>query len=57
MLSHARYPTERVPQNPFSDCFMTKFSLAPRSIRTADEGMRVSSGIMRPSRMLGRERA
>jgi hypothetical protein len=25
-FSHARYPTERVPQNPFSDSFMTKFA-------------------------------
>ncbi len=24
-FSHARYPTERVPQNPFSDSFMAKF--------------------------------
>ena len=24
-FSHARYPTERVPQNPFSDSFMTEF--------------------------------
>ena len=25
-FSHARYPTERVPQNPFSDSFITEFS-------------------------------
>jgi hypothetical protein len=25
-FSHARYPTERAPQNPFSDSFMTEFS-------------------------------
>jgi hypothetical protein len=24
-FSHARYPTERVPQNPFSDSFNAKF--------------------------------
>ena len=24
--SHPRYPTERVPQNPFSDSFKTKFA-------------------------------
>src|SRR5215208_1706155 len=24
-FSHARYPTERVPQNPFSDSFFTEF--------------------------------
>ncbi len=25
-FSHARYPTERVTQNPFSDSFMAKFA-------------------------------
>jgi hypothetical protein len=25
-FSHARYPTERMPQNPFSDSFLTEFS-------------------------------
>jgi hypothetical protein len=25
-FSHARYPTERVSQNPFSDSFFTEFS-------------------------------
>jgi len=29
----------------------------PRSTRTASEGMLISSGIMRPQRVLGRERA
>jgi hypothetical protein len=24
--SHARYPTERAPQNPFSDSFLTEFA-------------------------------
>ena len=24
-FSHARYPTERVPQTPFSDSFLTEF--------------------------------
>jgi hypothetical protein len=26
-FSHARYPTERAPQNPFSDSFKAKFDL------------------------------
>jgi hypothetical protein len=25
-FSHTRYPTEQVPQNPFSDSFITEFS-------------------------------
>ena len=28
-FSHARYPTERAPQNPFSDSFMAKFAEFP----------------------------
>jgi hypothetical protein len=28
-FSHARYPTERVPQNPFSDGFIANFTESP----------------------------
>ena len=28
-FSHARHPTERAPQNPFSDSFMAKFGESP----------------------------
>jgi hypothetical protein len=33
-FSHARYPTERTPQNPFSDSFLTEFYEVQQSFRT-----------------------
>src|ERR671916_485526 len=32
-FSHARYPTERVPQSPFSDSFLTEFSEVGATLR------------------------
>ena len=47
--SHTRYSTELLPQNPFSDCFVTEFWEVHRAIRVLRDGSQgpFTEGFMR----------